>query len=49
MREDYLHRSRVKRLVAADAVAATRRFPCPPAERNVTGQAIRVDGNVEYL
>jgi NAD(P)-dependent dehydrogenase (short-subunit alcohol dehydrogenase family) len=30
-------------------VAALALFLCSPAARNMTGQAISIDGNVEYL
>jgi NAD(P)-dependent dehydrogenase (short-subunit alcohol dehydrogenase family) len=36
-------------MVNADDVAAMAIFLSSPAARNVTGQAISVDGNVEYL
>jgi len=49
MREEYLQKISLKRMVTADDVAATALFLCSPAARNITGQAISVDGNVEYL
>jgi NAD(P)-dependent dehydrogenase (short-subunit alcohol dehydrogenase family) len=49
MREEYLGRISLRRMVSADDVAALALFLCSPAARNVTGQAISVDGNVEHL
>jgi NAD(P)-dependent dehydrogenase (short-subunit alcohol dehydrogenase family) len=49
MREEYLKKISLRRMVTADDVAAMALFLCSPAGRNVTGQAISVDGNVEYL
>jgi NAD(P)-dependent dehydrogenase (short-subunit alcohol dehydrogenase family) len=49
MREDYLRKISLRRMVTIDDVAAMALFLCSPAARNVTGQAISVDGNVEYL
>ena len=48
-REQYLNKISLRRMVSADDVAAMALFLCSPAARNVTGQAISVDGNVEYL
>ena len=45
MREDYLKHISLHRMVNADDVALTCLFLCSPAGRNVTGQAISVDGN----
>ena len=45
MREDYLKHISLRRMVNADDVALTCLFLCSPAGRNVTGQAISVDGN----
>ena len=39
----------LRRMVTTDDVAAMALFLCSPAARNLTGQAISVDGNVEYL
>lgn len=47
MREEYLSKISLRRMVTADDVALTCLFLCSPAGRNVTGQAISVDGNVE--
>lgn len=49
MRQEYLNKISLKRMVSAEDVAAMALFLCSPAARNVTGQAISVDGNVEYL
>jgi NAD(P)-dependent dehydrogenase (short-subunit alcohol dehydrogenase family) len=49
MREHYVNKISLRRMVTAEDVAAMALFLCSPAARNVTGQAISVDGNVEYL
>jgi len=49
MRQQYLDKISLRRMVSADDVAAMALFLCSPGARNVTGQAISVDGNVEYL
>jgi NAD(P)-dependent dehydrogenase (short-subunit alcohol dehydrogenase family) len=49
MRNQYLQKISLRRMVDAEDVAAMALFLCSPAARNVTGQAISVDGNVEYL
>jgi NAD(P)-dependent dehydrogenase (short-subunit alcohol dehydrogenase family) len=49
MREQYLSKISLRRMVTADDVAVLALFLSSPAARNVTGQAISVDGNVEYL
>lgn len=49
MREQYLRKISLRRMVTAEDVAATALFLCSPAARNITGQAISVDGNLEYL
>jgi NAD(P)-dependent dehydrogenase (short-subunit alcohol dehydrogenase family) len=49
VREQYLNKISLRRMVTADDVAAMALFLCSPAARNVTGQAISVDGNLEYL
>jgi enoyl-[acyl-carrier-protein] reductase (NADH) len=36
-------------MVTADDVAAMALFLCTPAARNVSGQAISVDANIETL
>ncbi|MFY9675820.1 MAG: SDR family oxidoreductase [Terriglobales bacterium] len=47
MRAEYLKKISLRRMVTADDVALMCLFLCSPAGRNVTGQAISVDGNVE--
>jgi NAD(P)-dependent dehydrogenase (short-subunit alcohol dehydrogenase family) len=49
MREHYVNKISLRRMVTAEDVAAMALFLCSRAARNVTGQAISVDGNVEYL
>lgn len=49
MREEYLRKISLRRMVTVDDVAAMALFLCSPGARNITGQAISVDGNVEYL
>ena len=49
MRQQYLDKISLRRMVTTDDVAAMALFLCSPAARNVTGQAISVDGNLEYL
>ena len=49
MRQDYLKRISLRRMVTADDVALMCLFLCSPAGHNISGQAISVDGNVEYL
>jgi NAD(P)-dependent dehydrogenase (short-subunit alcohol dehydrogenase family) len=49
MRQQYLQKISLRRMVSADDVATMALFLCSPAAHNVTGQAISVDGNVEYL
>ena len=48
-REDFLRKISLRRMVTIDDIAAMALFLCSPAARNVSGQAISVDGNVEYL
>jgi NAD(P)-dependent dehydrogenase (short-subunit alcohol dehydrogenase family) len=47
MRAEYLRKISLRRMVTADDVALMCLFLCSAAGRNVTGQAISVDGNVE--
>lgn len=47
MRAEYVKKVSLRRMVTADDVALMCLFLCSPAGRNVTGQAISVDGNVE--
>lgn len=49
MREAYLGKISLRRMVEAIDVANLALFLASPLARNVTGQAISVDGNVEYL
>jgi NAD(P)-dependent dehydrogenase (short-subunit alcohol dehydrogenase family) len=49
MRKEYLGKISLRRMVTVDDVAAMALFLCSPAARNITGQVISVDGNVEYL
>ncbi|MNP20311.1 Diacetyl reductase [(S)-acetoin forming] [compost metagenome] len=49
MREQFLQKISLRRLVCVEDVAAVALFLASPAGRNITGQAINVDGNVEYL
>lgn len=49
MRDEYLKKISLRRMVTLEDVAAMAIFLSSPAARNVTGQAISVDGNVEYL
>ncbi|HVM91731.1 MAG TPA: SDR family oxidoreductase, partial [Terriglobales bacterium] len=47
MRAEYLKKISLRRMVTADDIALMCLFLCSPAGRNITGQAISVDGNVE--
>lgn len=49
MKDTYLSKISLRRMVTVDDVAALALFLCSPAAANITGQAISVDGNVEYL
>ncbi len=49
MREQYLRKISLRRMVTAEDVAAAALFLCSPAARNITGQTISIDGNVESL
>lgn len=49
MREDYLRRISLRRMVEAEDIANLALFLASGLARNITGQAISVDGNVEYL
>ena len=49
MREEYLKKISLRRMVTAEEIALTCLFLCSPAGQNISGQAISVDGNVEYL
>jgi len=49
MRQQYLQKISLRRMVTVDDIAAMALFLASPAARNVSGQAISVDGNLEYL
>ncbi len=49
MREQYLSKISLRRMVTPEDVAALTLYLCSPAARNMTGQAISIDGNVEYI
>jgi NAD(P)-dependent dehydrogenase (short-subunit alcohol dehydrogenase family) len=49
MRDEYLKKISLRRMVTVDDIAAMTLFLTSPAGGNITGQAISVDGNVEYL
>jgi NAD(P)-dependent dehydrogenase (short-subunit alcohol dehydrogenase family) len=49
MKQEYLGKISLGRMVTEEDIAAMALFLCSPAARNITGQAISVDGNVEYL
>jgi NAD(P)-dependent dehydrogenase (short-subunit alcohol dehydrogenase family) len=49
MREDYLRKISLRRMVEASDVANLSLFLASDLARNITGQVISVDGNVEYL
>lgn len=49
MRDSYLSKISLRRMVDAEDVANLALFLASSMARNITGQAISVDGNVEYL
>ncbi len=49
MREEYLRKVSLRRMVEASDVANLSLFLASNLARNITGQIISVDGNVEYL
>jgi NAD(P)-dependent dehydrogenase (short-subunit alcohol dehydrogenase family) len=49
MKGEYLEKISLRRMVTVQDIAAMTLFLASPAGRNVSGQAISVDGNVEYL
>jgi len=49
MRDQYLEKISLRRMVNMEDVAAMALFLSSRAAANISGQAISVDGNVEYL
>lgn len=49
MKDEYLKKISLRRMVTVDDIAAMALFLSSPAGRNISGQAISIDGNVEYL
>ena len=49
MGQQYLNKISLRRMVSPNDIAALALFLCSPAARNLSGQAISVDGNLEYL
>lgn len=49
MEKQYLDRISLRRMVTAEDVAATVAYLLSPAGRNISGQSISVDGNVEQI
>lgn len=49
MKAEYLSKIALGRMVNAEDVAALALFLCSPAGRNISGQAISVDGNITFL
>ncbi len=49
MKTTYLEKVSLRRMVTTTDIAAIALFLCSPAAANITGQAISVDGNMEYL
>jgi NAD(P)-dependent dehydrogenase (short-subunit alcohol dehydrogenase family) len=49
MKGEYLKKISLRRMVTVDDIAAMALFLTSPAGQNITGQAISVDGNVEYF
>ncbi|HEY1721627.1 MAG TPA: SDR family oxidoreductase [Magnetospirillaceae bacterium] len=49
MREEYLRKISLRRMVTAGDIANLSLFLASDLARNITGQVISVDGNVEYL
>jgi enoyl-[acyl-carrier-protein] reductase (NADH) len=48
MREEYLKKASLRRMVDASDVAHLALFLASDLARNISGQVISVDGNVEY-
>lgn len=49
VRDGYLQKISLRRMVTVNDIAAITLFLSSPAGRNISGQAISVDGHVEYL
>ena len=49
MRDEYLRKISLRRMVTVDDIAAMALFLASPAGQNISGQALSVCGNVEYL
>jgi NAD(P)-dependent dehydrogenase (short-subunit alcohol dehydrogenase family) len=49
MKTEYLGKISLRRMVTIHDVAAMTLFLASPAARNISGQAISIDGNTEYL
>jgi NAD(P)-dependent dehydrogenase (short-subunit alcohol dehydrogenase family) len=49
MKDEYLKKISLRRMVTVDDIAAMSLFLASPAGRNISGQAISIDGNLEYL
>jgi NAD(P)-dependent dehydrogenase (short-subunit alcohol dehydrogenase family) len=49
MREEYLGKISLRRMVSMEDVASMALFLCSPAGKNISGQALSVCGNVETL
>jgi NAD(P)-dependent dehydrogenase (short-subunit alcohol dehydrogenase family) len=49
MRQEYLNKISLRRMVSMDDVAAMALFLCSPSGGNISGQALSVCGNVENL
>jgi NAD(P)-dependent dehydrogenase (short-subunit alcohol dehydrogenase family) len=49
MEAQYLKQVSLRRMVEPEDIAAMALFLCSPAGGNISGQAISVCGNVEYL
>ncbi|TWO68901.1 SDR family oxidoreductase [Caenimonas sedimenti] len=49
VREEYVRKTSLRRMVTTDDVAAMTLFMCSPAARNLTAQAVSIDANIEYL
>ncbi|HEX3982977.1 MAG TPA: SDR family oxidoreductase [Acidisoma sp.] len=49
MERQYLDRISLRRMVTAEDVAETIAYLLSPAGRNISGQSLSVDGNVESI